>query len=161
MLDFYNIDGILFELRYYSDIDEKTGKYIIPILVDFDFTITKESSWEDNTFTPNEHCLDTMLKWQNEYGVRFILDTMRGDDNVGQAVEFLESNGIRLLGVGDNPMQAKGDECTKKIWAIMSIDDRNIGTPLIHESGKRAYVDWEEVDEIYSPLIKKISNEIN
>lgn len=157
----FDISGVLFELRYYSKIDEKNGKYIIPVLVDFDYTITKSSSWEDDTFEVNHDCFPILRKWQDEYGVKIILDTMRGEDNIRPAVELLAENGIDIYGIGENPLQEKGEGCTKKIWAIFSVDDRNVGTPLIRCDEGRAYVDWERIDNEMTPIFKRISDELN
>lgn len=40
---------------------------------------------------------------------------------------------------------------------MFSIDDRNLGVPLIMEKGHRPRVDWKKIDEEYSPLMEKIS----
>ena len=157
----YDINGILFELRHYSKVDESNGKYIIPILVDFDYTITKTSCWKDETFVINHDCFPVLRKWQDKYGVKIILDTMRGEDNISPAVELLEENGIFVYGIGENPLQAKGEGCTKKIWGVFSIDDRNFGSPLIEEEGCRGYIDWKRVDEGLTPIIKRISDSLN
>ena len=118
-----NVDKICEEIIWYSKRDEKTNKFCIPIVIDFDFTITKESSWLKGTFTENDHCFDIMKKWENDFGVKFILETMRGEENIKPAIEFCKQNGIEFYGIGRNPLQDSGPGSSCKVWAIWSIDE--------------------------------------
>lgn len=59
-----NVDAICEEILWYSTKNED-GKYRIPIVLDFDFTCTKKSSWINETWEENPHCFETLKKWEN------------------------------------------------------------------------------------------------
>lgn len=153
-----NVDKICEEIIWYSKKDEKTGKWIIPIILDFDFTITKESSWLKGTFTENDHCFDTLKMWEDEFGVKYILETMRGAENIQPAINFCKSKGLEFFGVGYNPLQKEGETC--KTWGIWDIDDRNAGTFLKRPKDGRPYVDWEMLEYCMTPILKQVCDRI-
>ena len=151
-----NVDKICEEIVWYSKKDEITGKWIIPIVIDFDFTITKESSWLHGTFNENDHCIETMKKWEREFGVKFILETMRGEKHIKPAIDFCKSKGIEFFGIGRNPLQDADGDMSCKCWGIWDIDDRNMCIPLICEENKRPYVNWWVLDVEMTPILDKV-----
>lgn len=131
-------------------------KTIIPIAVDFDQTISK--SLYPAVGEANEHAVETMIKWQEKYNVGWILHTMRSDKNgtLAPAIKWLQEQGIKLYGIGYAPGQEQWTS-TNKPSCIFSIDDINVGTPMIYENGKPPRVDWFEIEKILEPVLKKIN----
>ena len=90
------------------------------------------------------------LKRLQQSGARIILFTMRSNNSdtgnlLGEAVKYLEKNGIRLYGINKNPDQ---DEWTSspKVYANVYIDDSAFGCPLVQPKGfSRPCVDWKVV----------------
>ena len=153
-------DGIIDEILYYSERDEN-GRWIIPIAVDWDYTLTKCSSWEDGEMILNETAFPIMRKWIDEYNVGFILDTMRHDDILQEPLKILEEEHINLYGIRRNPQQDKDGNTVTKAFAVFSVDDRNVNIPQKwYEDCTRPYVDWEMVDEIMTPILEHISNQL-
>ena len=155
-----NVDKICEEIIWYSKRDEKTGKYIIPIVIDFDFTLTKESSWLKGTFIENDDCFAIMKRWEEDFGVKFILETMRGGKNIQPAIDFCKSKGIDFFGIGKNPLQDIDGETTCKCWGIWDIDDRNVMIPLNCPEDGRPYVNWWLLDAYLTPILKKVYKRI-
>lgn len=154
-------DAYTDEILFYGERD-KSGRWIIPIEVDFDFTMTKTSQWKDGKIEPNELCFDVMRRFTERYNVGWILHTMRSGDKLDEPLRIIEEHGVKLYGIGENPCANKNKEQTAKIWAILSVDDRNIGTPLIHEEGRyRPYVDWEKVEELLTPILEEVSHNLD
>lgn len=139
---------------------KRNGKWIIPIVLDFDFTVTCKSSWLDGTFTENEGCFATLKKWTEEYNVMYVLDTMRGGEHIKPAVDYLVENGISILGVGRNPYQDSDGCFSTKCWGVFSIDDRNVGTPLIYPENGRPFVDWKKIDAMLTPTLQEIHDKL-
>lgn len=150
-----NVDKICEELIWYGKKNDN-GKYEIYIVIDFDFTITKESSWQKGTFTENDHCIETMHKWEKEFGVKFILETMRGKKHIQPAIDFCKSKGINFFGIGRNPLQDSDGDLSCKCWGVFDIDDRNCMIPLKYPKNGRPYVNWEMLDIYMSPILRKI-----
>ena len=154
-------DGIIDEILFYSERSED-GRWVIPIVVDWDYTLTKCSSWESGEMVINTEAFDIMKRWIKDYNVGFILDTMRHDEILKEPLETLEKYGVQLYGLRKNPQQDKDGNTVPKAFAIMSIDDRNLGVPVKwHEDCTRPYVDWKKVDEIASPLLEHISKQLD
>ena len=152
-------NGIIDEILYYSERSED-GRWIIPIEVDWDYTLTKCSSWEEGTMDINYEAFEVMKRWSKDYNVGWILNSMRHDEILKEPLEILEKEGVKLYSLRKNPRQ-KEDEVTKS-FAIMSIDDRNVGTPHKWLEGcNRPHVDWEAVDKIMSPILQHISDTLN
>lgn len=151
-------NGLIDEILYYSE-RSSDGRWIIPIAVDWDFTLTTCSSWEANEMELNEEAFEVMKRWMKKYNVGFILDTMRHDEILKEPLKILKEKGIELYGLRKNPQQ--GDNDVPKVFAIMSIDDRNLGIPHAWKDGcTRPHVDWKKVDEIGSPILEYISNQL-
>lgn len=155
-----NIEPVVKEILYYS---EKTpdGRYVIPISVDFDFTITSSSDWLSGTINVNNDCITIMKKWKKDFNVGFILNTMRNGDNLNKAINVIKDNGIELYGIGINPLQEKAKELSGKIFSVFDIDDKNVGIPLVCEPNMRPYVDWQKIDKIMSPILNEICRRTN
>lgn len=154
MIDKYK--AVAQEIKWYSEKDE-SGRYIIPIVIDWDYTITKCSSWEDGTMMLNEESFPIMKRWMENYNVGFILDTMRGEELRKEPIAILRDNGIELYGVARHPDQDKDGDIVTKAWGVMSIDDRNLGIPLQWMEGcQRPHVDWVEVDKLATPILEAI-----
>ena len=117
------------------------------LCVDFDGTIVDHCY--PNIGEPVPGALHWLIILQS-YGVKIILYTMRSDGPKGghslrDAVQYLESNGIKLFGVNRNPDQ---DEWTSspKAYGTVYVDDAAFGCPLMHPKGfARPCVDWEKV----------------
>jgi hypothetical protein len=154
-------EGIIDEILYYGE-RSKDGRWIIPITVDWDYTITSCSSWKEGTMDINHKAFKVMKRWIEEYNVGFILDTMRHDEILVEPLKILKDNGIELYGIRKNPQQDKDGNSVTKAWAVFSIDDRNVGTPVTMADGcDRPCVDWEKVDEIMTPILEEISATLN
>ncbi|MBT8346317.1 MAG: hypothetical protein KJO60_07745 [Desulfofustis sp.] len=115
------------------------------ICVDFDGTIVDHCFPEIGAEAPGAiH----WLKRLQDKGARLILFTMRSDTTFGgpmltDAVEFLESRGIRLYGINTNPDQDSWTN-SPKAYGDIYVDDAAFGCPLIHPQGfRRPCVDWE------------------
>lgn len=152
-------NGIIDEVLYYSERSED-GRWIIPIEVDWDYTLTKCSSWDEGTMEINYEGFEVMKRWTKDYNVGWILNSMRNDKLLEEPLKTLEKEGVKLYSLRKNPRQ-KEDEVTKS-FAIMSIDDRNVGTPHKWLEGcNRPHVDWEAVDKIMTPILEHISATLN
>lgn len=156
-----NYDGLIEELLFYSEKDEN-GRWIIPIEVDWDYTLTKCSSWESGEMILNEEAFAIMKRWTNDYNVGWILNSMRHDEILKEPLKTLEKYDVKLYGLRRNPIQDRdGNEVTKS-FAIFCIDDRNVNVPKKWLEGcNRPHVDWKKVDEIMSPILRHISDKIN
>lgn len=154
-------DGIIDEILFYSERSED-GRWVIPIVVDWDYTLTKCSSWESGEMVINTEAFDIMKRWIKDYNVGFILDTMRHDEILKEPLETLEKHGVKLYGLRKNPQQDKDGNTVPKAFAVFSIDDRNVNIPVKwYEDCTRPYVDWIEVDKIMTPILEHISVNLN
>lgn len=149
-------DAYTDEILFYGERGED-GRWIIPIEVDFDFTMTKTSQWKDGKIEANEVCFDVMRRLTEKYNVGWILNTMRHDAILEEPLKMIEGHGIKLYGIRKNPCQDKDGNNVPKIWAVFCIDDRNVGVPLVYEEGRyRPYVDWVKVEELLTPMLDEI-----
>lgn len=156
-----NVDKICEELIWYGKRSEENHKYEIYISIDFDFCLTKISSWATGEIVKNDSCFDILKKWEKEFNCKYILDTMRTGDNLRKAVDFINENGIELYGIGKNPLQDADGQITNKSWAVFSIDDRNCMIPLICPKDSRPYVNWYVLEAYMTPILRKISKRID
>ena len=151
-------DGVVDEVLFYSE-RSSDGRWIIPIEVDWDYTLTKCSSWETGEMVLNEDGFEVMKRWTEKYNVGWILNSMRHDEILKEPLETLEKEGVKLYGLRKNPIQDRDGNTVTKSFAVFCIDDRNIGTPhKWFNDCNRPYVDWNKVDEIMSPILKHISD---
>lgn len=148
-------NGIVDEILYYSERSED-GRWIIPIEVDWDYTLTKCSCWEDGTMELNYEAFDVMKRWTKDYNVGWILNSMRHNEILKEPLITLEKEGVKLYNLRKHPKQ-KDDEVSKT-FAVFTIDDRCVGIPHKWLDGcNRPYVDWEAVDKIMTPILEYIS----
>ena len=154
-------NGIVDEVLCYSKRSDN-GRWIIPIEVDWDFTLTKCSDWNHNNMVVNDEAFPIMRRWIEEYNVGFILNSMRHDEILKEPLTILEKQHIKLYGLRKNPTQDKDGNEVTKCFAVFSVDDRNIGCPHKWMEGcDRPYVDWGKVDEIMSPILKYVSDTLD
>lgn len=154
-------NAIIDEVLYYSERSED-GRWVIPIEVDWDFTLTKCSQWETNEMLVNDEAFPIMRRWIKDYNVGFILNSLRHDEILKEPLKILEKEGIKLYGLRKNPNQDKDGNEVPKCFAVFSVDDRNVGCPHKWIDGcERPYVNWEEVDKLMSPILQHISDTLN
>ena len=135
------------------------GKFIC---VDFDGTIVDNRFPNIGTESPGAFLW--LLKFQ-ELGAKIILFTMRSDEPTDmsgnllnrlvltEAVEYIQSNGINLYGINENPSQASWTSSPKAHGDIY-IDDLAVGCPIIQPEGfYRPCVDWSIVGPIVESVI--------
>ena len=156
-------DGLIDEILYYSE-RSKDGRWIIPIEVDWDYTLTKCSSWESGEMVLNEEGFEVMKRWIKDYNVGWILNSMRHDEILKEPLNILKDHDIEVYGIRKNPMQDNDgnyNEVTKS-FSIFCIDDRNIGTYYQWLEGcKRPHVDRKKVDEMMTPNLEEITEKLN
>ena len=151
-------DGIIDEILFYGERSEN-GRWVIPVAVDWDFTITKCSNWSEGTMDINYEAFEVMKEFTEKYNVGWILDTMRPDKLLAEPLKILEENSVKMYGIRRNPQQEKDEP---KIFAVFHIDDRNLGIPLMMEEGcNRPCVDWKKVREIMLPILEEISGKLD
>jgi len=112
------------------------------ICVDFDGTIVKH----EYPGEPVKGAIET-LKKINKAGHDIILYTMRSGEQLFEAINFLNENGIVLYGINENKDQKKWTQ-SPKIYANYYIDDAAVGCPLIYPRNKRPYVKWSQIRRI-------------
>ena len=146
-----DIEGTKEELKVLSEM--KNNKNVIPILVDFDSTMVLS----DYPYIKKENgnCSEILKRWVDEYNVGIILNTMRSDEHLKIALDWINEKGIPLYGIGENPMQ-KYWTTSNKPYSIFNIDDINVGCPFIMEGGKYL-VDWDKIVEILEPKLKELN----
>lgn len=114
----------------------------LTIAIDFDGTLCKHRFPEIG----EDIGAIEVLKLLIDNGHRLILNTMRCDDTLNDAVEWLSSKGITLWGVNCNREQGEWTS-SPKVHADMYIDDLALGIPRILEE-PHPYVDWSKVKEL-------------
>lgn len=145
------IEGTKKELNTLSEM--KGNKTIIPICVDFDSTMVLSDY--PYVIRENGNCSEILKRWVKEYNVGIILNTMRSDEHLQIALDWINEKEIPLYGIGENPTQNIWTN-SKKAYGIFNIDDINVGCPLIFENGKYL-VDWDEIVKILEPKLKELS----
>ena len=114
--------------------------------IDFDGTMVKHKY--PLIGEPIEDAIE-VLEDLIDAGHRLILYTMRSEERLVQAVEYLEENGIKLYAVNKNPTQHHWTK-SPKVFCHIIIDDAALGCPIIVDTNEngvdcRPYVDWTEV----------------
>lgn len=84
-----------------------------------------------------------VLRRVTDNGHKLILNTMRSNQELADAVQWFEQHNIPLYGVNKNPTQGRWTDSTKA-FAHLYIDDAALGCPL-HKGINRPYVDWVKV----------------
>lgn len=125
----------------------------ITIAIDFDGTVVEHRF--PFIGKDNEHCVEILKNWCNSYDIGLILDTMRCGKELEDAVNWFRDKEIPLYGISKHPTQETWTT-SPKCDAHYSIDDRNVGTPLIMDSdGYRTKVDWLKLNEMFEPILKQ------
>ena len=121
------------------------------VAVDFDGTIVEDAY--PKIGKPRIFAFETMKRLQKD-GHRLILWTYRSGSKLKEAVEFCESNGISFYAVNQSfPGEEYDPKISRKIYADLFIDDRNIGG-ILGWGEVYQLITKEEVD-IKSKLPKK------
>ena len=118
------------------------------IAVDFDGTIVTHEY--PDIGLPVDGALE-VLRSLRDNKVKIILWTIRSDETLKAAAEWLEAWGIDLYGVNENPNQ-KHWSTARKVYAQLYIDDAALGCPLIHGKHERPYVDWAAVGSMLQSI---------
>lgn len=115
------------------------------VAVDFDGTIVDHRYPDIGAPVPG--AIEWLTAFQRR-GIRLILLTMRHDHPMvgpvlNDAIAYVESAGITLFGVNENPDQHWS--MSRKVYAHAYIDDAAIGCPLRENPrmGGRPFVDWD------------------
>lgn len=77
--------------------------------------------------------------WLKEFianGALLVLNTMRSDGALNDAVTWFKTNEIELFGINNNPDQKMWTN-SPKVYAQLYIDDAAFGCPLVN-----GYADW-------------------
>ena len=122
----------------------------LTIAVDFDGTIVEHQYPKIGPLVPGAIEGIKLLK---DCGFNIVLNTMRGDDRLAEAVQFLLDNGIELDGV--NRANNQDWTTSPKVYAQYYIDDASVGIPIISEPRKRVYVDWSQTIPLLLERIRK------
>ena len=122
------------------------------IAVDFDGTIVEHQYPEigpEMLFAFN-----TLRELQNK-GHRLILWTYRDGEYLDAAVNYCLNNGITFYAVNENyPGETKEDQGSRKIYADIYIDDRNIG-------GFPGWIYiWQQLHPEGGEFLHKLTNEL-
>jgi len=113
--------------------------------IDFDGTIVEH----DYPYIgkPIPYAIDTM-KLLLARGDLIILNTMRSGIELEDAVRYINSRGVELYGINENPMQ-KSWTTSPKVYAHYYIDDASLGCPLItFTDDTRPFVNWLEIRKL-------------
>lgn len=95
------------------------------IAIDFDGTIVEDAY--PKVGKARIFAFETMKRLQED-GHRLILWTYRSGKKLNEAVEFCKENGITFYAVNQSfPEEKYDDSVSRKIYADIYIDDRNIG----------------------------------
>lgn len=74
-------------------------------------------------------------------GHRIIVNTMRCDAALSDALAWFRKHEIPVYGVHKHPTQARWTS-SPKCYAHIYLDDAALGAPLIYPDGGRPYYDW-------------------
>ena len=107
--------------------------------IDFDGTIVDHRFPEIGAPVPG--AIEAM-KMFNYMGAKIILWTMRDENFLKDACNYLDSHGVKIYGANLNPQQSSWTN-SPKAYANIYIDDMAFGCPLIRLEGfARPCVDW-------------------
>lgn len=121
------------------------------IAVDFDGTIVEDAY--PKIGKPRIFAFETMKRLQKD-GHRLILWTYRSGTKLEDAVAFCKENGITFYAVNQSfPEEQYDNSVSRKIYADIYIDDRNIGGVL--GWGEVFQLITNETPEIKAPKRKK------
>lgn len=94
------------------------------------------------------------LRWILDKGGSLVLNTMRSDEFMDQALKWFDLREIKLIGANINPEQRKWTNSTKA-YANYYIEDAALGCPLTFDNtiSSRPFVDWKGVQQILDVLV--------
>ncbi|MGQ1909061.1 BT0820 family HAD-type phosphatase [Marinifilum sp. RC60d5] len=119
------------------------------IAVDFDGTIVQHKYPKIGKEIP--FAIESLLQLQKE-GHQIILWSYRTGELLQEAIRFCSSNGLEFYAVNCNYPEEEFDECvSRKIYADLYIDDRNIG----------GLPDWGNIYNMISNSNTEPKNEAN
>lgn len=114
------------------------------IAIDFDGTIVEDGY--PGIGKPRIFAFETLRKLQED-GHRLILWTYRSGSRLNEAVDFCKGNGIEFYAVNKSFEEEQFDDTkSRKIYADLFIDDRNIGGVL----------GWGEIYQMITNEVPKI-----
>ena len=114
------------------------------IAIDFDGTCVKHAFpkiGEDIGAVP-------VLKQLVKDGHKLVLNTMRSNDLITEAVSWFTEKGITLYGVNNTPGQSSWTR-SPKVYANVYIDDAALGCPTACDKEGNIYVDWKVVAKAF------------
>jgi hypothetical protein len=133
----------------------------IQIGIDFDNTLSVCGYPDAGRPVPG--AFESLERVRNDFGdvldIDFILYTMRSGHVLDNALRFCHENGLKLTYANANREQDLWEKNnnlpgSRKVYADIYIDDRNIGIPLI-EIDDEMCVDWNIVGEnLYAAVLK-------
>lgn len=87
-----------------------------------------------------------VLQALDRNGHQIILNTMRDNKELQDAIDWFENNEIVLFGANENPTQSQWTT-SPKVYANIYIDDAALGCPLKYDPNfhNREYVDWNRI----------------
>ena len=128
-----------------DSLNKKEDAKTKSIAFDFDGTLVENDY--PNIGRANDGGIE-LLRELSAIGFKLILETQRDGDKLQEAVVYCNRNNIDLWGVNNNPDQADWNE-SRKIYATLKIDDRNVGIPLKIGTNGKPCVDWKKVRELF------------
>lgn len=122
---------------------------IMYIAIDFDGTCVTH---EYPNVGKDIHAIP-VLKKLIENGHKLILNTMRDKEELQDAVNWFEENGLELFGVNNNPTQISWTT-SPKVYAHLYIDDAALGCPLLNipEISNRPFVNWVKLEIVLQQM---------
>lgn len=111
------------------------------IAIDFDDTICTNTAFPE-VGDPIPMAVEYLLQFE-EAGARLILWTMRSNEALDAAVNYLRQVQVPFWGYNDNPEQYSWTD-SPKVYAHLYIDDAGFGMPLTTFNGLEV-VDWSKV----------------
>lgn len=114
------------------------------IAVDFDGTVVVH---QYPKIGPRVHGALEVLRDLESAGHRIILLTMRSEQQLDEAVQWMNSHSVNIWAVNHNPEQAAWTT-SPKVYAHIYIDDAALGCPTKPVWGERPVVDWLSVRDL-------------
>lgn len=112
---------------------------MLTIAVDFDGTIVEHAY---PAIGKEQLFAFQTLKELNKRGYKLILWSYRAGDELDEAVEFCRRNGVEFYAVNKNyPEEVFDESISRKIYADIYIDDRNVG----------GFLGWSAIWQILNP----------
>lgn len=133
----------------------------ISIAVDFDSTLCLTDGYP-HIVGVNGKCFKVLHEWQS-MGCKILLHTMRQGQDLLDAVVWCEEQGFLFDAVNCNPESDRLYPHAEKMYAVLYVDDKAMGTPLLRDTEGivRDHVDWNRIDENITPLLTEIISKLN